>query len=334
MLSLVTVFILFLTNAFVSTHALHVNIDVHLTSKDDAVLDAIQRVASAINADNRFISADLVQHDCSKNLEECVKLTDENVFVSISSPSYLNSKVNGVVKRSSVQKETQRLFIQFASKIYLHRSEERNSVEWWKYQLTAPAAKNAEQVEKLIQKSNNQITFVLYYEPEGYANFAAYYAFGEVFSTRSDNGVVVDCSKQKMICQRESVTAMPTVIAYEKGKEYKRYPHRIDAISIQDWIKTIQQPIVTKLTEDAVPYYREGAIPGFDEARPLVIMFFASTRKSDVYKNFKQFAREHHGDFHMTELIDPAIEKWYGVDVINQENVILGSKLTVEESCF
>ncbi|VDM80469.1 unnamed protein product [Strongylus vulgaris] len=219
MLSLVTVFILFLTNAFVSTHALHVNIDVHLTSKDDAVLDAIQRVASAINADNRFISADLVQHDCSQDLEECGELTDDSVFVAISSPDYINTKVDGVVKRGSVQKETQRLFIQFASKIYLHRSEERDSVQWWKYQLTAPAAKDGEQVDKLIRRSNNQITFVLYYEP------------------------------------------------------------------------------------------------GFDEARSLVIMFFASTRKSDVYKNFKQFAREHHGDYHMTELIDPAIEKWYGVDL-------------------
>ncbi|RCN42936.1 hypothetical protein ANCCAN_11070, partial [Ancylostoma caninum] len=80
-------------------------------------------------------------------------------------------------------------------------------------------------------------------------------------------------------------------------------------ISVSVWF-SIQQPVITKLTEDAVPYYREGVIPGFDEPRPSVIMFFAATRKSDVYKNYKRFAREHHGDYHLSELVDKGIEKW------------------------
>ncbi|KIH60427.1 hypothetical protein ANCDUO_09327 [Ancylostoma duodenale] len=53
-----------------------------------------------------------------------------------------------------------------------------------------------------------------------------------------------------------------------------------------------------------------GYFSGFDEPRSSVIMFFAATRKSDVYKNYKRFAREHHGDYHLTELIDKGIEKW------------------------
>ncbi|VDO23003.1 unnamed protein product, partial [Heligmosomoides polygyrus] len=72
----------------------------------------------------------------------------------------------------------------------------------------------------------------------------------------------------------------------------------------------IAQPVITRLTEDAVPYYRDGGVPGFDSPRPSVVIFFASTRKSDIYKNYKRFARERHGDFHLTELIDRGIEKW------------------------
>ncbi|KHJ75253.1 hypothetical protein OESDEN_25131, partial [Oesophagostomum dentatum] len=154
-----------------------------------------------------------------------------------------------------------RLFVHYSSKFYQHRAEETDRVNWWEYHLAVPEAKNLEQLDH-IRKNNKAITFVLYYRPEGYENFAAFYAAGELFSSDSAKGIVVNCDKDETLCQGELPTSLPTLIAYDKeGKEYKHYPHDIDAVLVHDWIKTIQQPVITKLTEDAVPYYREGAIP-------------------------------------------------------------------------
>ncbi|EYC40814.1 hypothetical protein Y032_0596g448 [Ancylostoma ceylanicum] len=309
---LVTVSLLLLTDTIISTLAEHVNIDVYSQTKDETVVGAIRRVAAAINADNRYVVASVNERDCSDtDQQECSGDDAESVFVTINSPDTSNVQVSGLIrKRTKLEKEVQKLFAKFSGKRLARRSEETDNIEWWNYRLAAPAVKHLEQLEKLIQKSNEKITFALYYHPEGYENFAAYYVADELFSSGAAYGLVVDCSKEETICKRESIETTPTLIAYENAKQYKRYSLEIDAVSIHDWIKTIQQPIITKLTEDAVPYYREGAIPGFDEPRPSVIIFFASTRKSDVYKNYKRFAREHHGDYHLTELIDTGIEKW------------------------
>ncbi|KAL6733640.1 hypothetical protein Aduo_004272 [Ancylostoma duodenale] len=312
MRSLVTFWLLLLTNTVISTLAQHVNIDVYSRTKDDTVADAIRRVAAAINADNRYVVAGVNERGCSDtDQQECSGHNGESVFVTINSPDVSNVQVSGSIRKTSkIEEEVKNLFAEFSSKLYASRAEETDNTKWWNYRLAAPAVKHLEQLDKLIQKSNEKITFALYYYPQGYENFAAYYAADELFSSGSAYGLVVECSKEEAICQRESTETTPTIIAYENAKQYKRYPHEVDAVLIHDWIKTIQQPVITKLTEDAVPYYREGAIPGFDEPRPSVIMFFAATRKSDVYKNYKRFAREHHGDYHLTEIIDKGIEKW------------------------
>ncbi|RCN44282.1 hypothetical protein ANCCAN_09714 [Ancylostoma caninum] len=326
---LVTVSLLLLTNTVISSLAERVNIDVHSQTKDDGVIEAVRRVAAAINADNRYVVASVNEQDCSDaDQRKCSGHNGKGVFVTINSPDASNIEVSGWIRTNSkIEEEVRSLFVKFSSRYYASRAEESDNTKWWNYRLTVPAVKHLEQLDKLIQKSSDKITFALYYHPrmsaneqkiniinkslaEGYENFVAYYAADELFSSGSAYGLVVDCSEEEAICKRESIETTPTLIAYENAKQYKRYPHEIDVVLMHDWIKTIQQPVITKLTEDAVPYYREGAIPGFDEPRRSVIMFFAATRKSDVYKNYKRFAREHHGDYHLTELIDKGIEKW------------------------
>ncbi|VDN38389.1 unnamed protein product, partial [Cylicostephanus goldi] len=74
---------LFLTNAFVTTHALDVIIHVVQPTTDEAVLGTIQRLTSAINADNRYVSAEFVQDDCEGEYKEnCQKLEKDTVFVA------------------------------------------------------------------------------------------------------------------------------------------------------------------------------------------------------------------------------------------------------------
>ncbi|ETN73985.1 hypothetical protein NECAME_04207 [Necator americanus] len=312
MWSPLTVSLLFLISVVITVTAEHVNIDVYSHTKDDTRSDAIRRVVSAINADNRFVVARVIERDCDgADLQECSGHDKEDAFISIHSPEHTEVKVSGLIRKNfRTQEEMQNLFLQFSSEFYLKRSEEIDNINWWAYELTAPSVKHLEQLDKLIGKSKERITFALYYEPEGFSNFAAYYAAGDLFSKGSAYGLVVDCSKEKAICTRESIQTLPALISYDKGKQYKRYSHDMDIALIRDWIKTIQQPIITKLTEDAVPYYREGGVPGFDEPRPSVIMFFSATRKSDIYKDYKQFARKHHGDYHLTEIVDRGIEKW------------------------
>ncbi|VDO25723.1 unnamed protein product [Haemonchus placei] len=202
------------------------------------------------------------------------------------------------------------IFVEFTGRFFSNQALREYDTDWWVRRPAAPHAKHLEQLVHLINDRSEHYTFVLYYQPDGYDNFAAYYACSELFHSGDARGLVVDCSEEKEICKQQAVETTPTLIVYSTGKAYKQYPHAIDTFLIKDWVKTVQNPIITKLSEDSVPYYREGIVPGFDSPRASVIMFFAATRDSDTFRNYERFARERHGDFHLTELVDRSIEKW------------------------
>lgn len=286
--------------------AQHVNIEVAFHSRDVEVLKEARLLAATIGRDNRFAVAEVTEKDCDGAAQ--VECTEAGAFIRISS---LGTSVDGTIGGSSkLQQQIQRHFAEFVDKFYMNQAVEKDDVEWWNNRFAAPHAKHLQKLERFIAESTDQPTYVLYYRKEGYENFAAYYACAKLFQSDAVRGLVVDCSDEESICNHQSIDHTPALIAYSNGKVYKEYQHEIDAKLIHDWILTIAQPVITRLTEDAVPYYRDGGVPGFDSPRPSVVIFFASTRKSDIYKNYKRFARERHGDFHLTELIDRGIEKW------------------------
>ncbi|WKX93057.1 hypothetical protein Q1695_010802 [Nippostrongylus brasiliensis] len=287
-----------------SITAQRINIEVSVQQKDDAILKAVHDVASAISRDNRYAVPEVIERVCEKTAsEDC---SSNSISISSAGVSFNGSVDNN----AKITQQIERLFTGFVERFYNKRAEEKDDVSWWDQRFPGPHAKHLEMIEKFISESADHPSFILFYRPEGYENYAPFYACSDLFESRAVRGLLVDCSEKEDLCAHYAISSVPTLMAYHDGKPYKQYTHAIDAERIYDWMKTLVQPVITKLTEDAVPYYREGIVPGFESARSSVIIFFAATRKSAIYKNYKRFARERHGDYHLTELINRGIEKW------------------------
>ncbi|VDL75799.1 unnamed protein product [Nippostrongylus brasiliensis] len=302
-----------------SITAQRINIEVSVQHKDDAILKAVHDVASAISRDNRYAVPEVIERVCEKTAnEDC-----SSNAISITS---LGVSFNGSVDNGTkITQQIERLFTGFVERFYTKRVEKKDDVSWWDQRFPGPHAKHLEMIEKFISESADHSSFILFYRPEGYENYAPFYTCSDLFESQAVRGLLVDCSEKEDLCAHYAISSVPTLMAYHDGKPYKQHTHAIDAEQISDWIKTSEtqrtkekmpyvfrlvQPVITKLTEDAVPYYREGIVPGFESARSSVIIFFAATRKSATYKNYKRFARERHGDYHLTELINQGIQKW------------------------
>ncbi|XGW10220.1 hypothetical protein V3C99_012030 [Haemonchus contortus] len=288
--------------------AQHINIEVTFNKNtDDTIVDIARVVGADIERGNSLVSTSVSVKNCD-SYEDGKGCVFSNAYVNISSFGVFAGRP--IVETSKAREQILQVFVEFTGRFFSSQALREDDADWWVRRPAAPHAKHLEQLAHLINDRSEHYTFVLYYKPDGYENFAAYYACSELFHSGNARGLVVDCSEEKEICEHQAVETTPALIAYSTGKAYKHYPHAMDTFLIQDWIKTIQNPVITKLSEASVPYYREGIVPGFDSPRPSVIMFFAPTRDSDTFRNYERFAHERHGDFHLAELIDQSIEKW------------------------
>uniref|UniRef100_A0A1I7XTS3 Thioredoxin domain-containing protein n=1 Tax=Heterorhabditis bacteriophora TaxID=37862 RepID=A0A1I7XTS3_HETBA len=120
-----------------------------------------------------------------------------------------------------------------------------------------------EEFSEVIDSSDGMF-FVLFYKTDGFENFEGLCASLDAFSKIDVKKVIVNCAILPNICKQEAIIRLPSLQSYNNKKVYKEYKGQFTGSSIHDWIKTLQKPIITKLTEDAVPYYRNGNVPGND----------------------------------------------------------------------
>ncbi|CAD6191836.1 unnamed protein product [Caenorhabditis auriculariae] len=302
------------------------NIDVRLSfsrERDEAAIEKVSKVVKRINSDNRFAEAKLHEIDCSNDpsSEECKSI--DGFHLSISSSDAPTLKVQRNVPQKNLHElsdvATELLYefvdgyfshfaLESTSKIDKEKNSKKDAKFWEEFEL-----KTSKDLDQVISSGKSTYSFVLFYFPEDFENYEAVVHFADALRRTKASGGLINCHKNEEICKEYNVLDggfSASLIAYHNENPYKNFEGTFDGDNVRDWILTIQQPDIAKMTEDLVPLYRSGIIPGFEESRSTVNLLFVAKKRTAVYTNFKKFAKENHGRFHFGAMVHEDVLKW------------------------
>ncbi|CAB3405334.1 unnamed protein product [Caenorhabditis bovis] len=266
------------------------SVDVDASSRYEALTNLLSN-------DNRFWTTKFHKVPCSMEKCNILNITSvDTIFASIESPVI------------NLDEFFLRSLFSFAHELYnnIALNELKSKIpeelpnEWNDLMISGNLEAKLDESEKY--------SFILFFNR--FEDFEAIVHVVDAARRTKKNVGIVNCKIYTPICDSFDVTGEPLLIAFENRERYQKFSGEFQENQVFDWILTIEQPDVTKLNEAAVPYYRSGLIPGFEEARDTVTMLFVSTKKSTTYQNWKKIARENHGRFHLAAFVSQDVEKW------------------------
>uniref|UniRef100_A0A8R1DFG7 Uncharacterized protein n=1 Tax=Caenorhabditis japonica TaxID=281687 RepID=A0A8R1DFG7_CAEJA len=157
---------------------------------------------------------------------------------------------------------------------------------------------------------NQMYTYALFVKKTTFEDYEATLKFVDALKRIKQHGFFTDCKKNTGPCNTHEQSDKPMLMAFEDDNIAHIYLGDFQQDHVYDWMLTIQQPEVTILNENMVPQYRSGIVPGFSQPRDTVITLFINTKKSQVWRNYKKFAKQRFGGYHLTAVISKEVEKW------------------------
>ncbi|CAI4227302.1 unnamed protein product [Auanema sp. JU1783] len=295
-------------------------------SNTDDDFDSLLKVGRRIHADNKHttIVSEVVHCTGDSSPSQCAEVNNQDILVVLSHDDVLSEKyyLSSEDKTAHVQL-VERGFIDFFGKClgeFRRRSEQLDHSDaleplsnlfqtsslrelYDKARLPTEEALN----RFVLENKDEKVIFLLMLNTESFNGFPYLLHSLEMSISTNFKLGIVSCLETPELC---SDTSVSNLVSYKDGERYKLYDGELNYPSIRDWAKRLANPVLSVLSSDIVPMYRSGIIPGFEQAQDTVTMLFIPTKKNQVYKDYLNFAKETHGKYHLTVMIEKEIAKW------------------------
>ncbi|CAI5442794.1 unnamed protein product [Caenorhabditis angaria] len=272
----------------------HVDFVYKFSTEENKILsEKIEIFSKFVSNDNRFLTTEF---KLEQGNDEKLIISGENIKLEFAIQE-LGDVQNFLL--DSFQKYSNEYYNQIALKSWSNELKFPRRFE--EFEITSEYELN----KKL---SNN--FYVLYYLNENFESWKAILHFVNALKKSKKEGGIINCFENSDLCKAHENLNSPILESFHQQEQYLQFKGTFENDNVFDWIQTLEQPDITSLSENAVPYYREGMIPGFEDTRDTVTMLFIPSKKSVVYQNYAKFARENHGRFHLCAMVSEEVKKW------------------------
>ncbi|CAI2347004.1 unnamed protein product [Caenorhabditis sp. 36 PRJEB53466] len=285
----------------------HVTVTYQFWDKDLKIAEKAEFFAKFLATSNRFWTTNFVAEQHDEKIDR----------IRISSENWKGASVEENVTNSLDQVFVS-LFQKFADKLYTNYALDSKPVfdpsvfHRHHYAYQSHEIGTTEQVWfDSDDGSKQKFHYTLWFVKTTFDHWEAVLQFLDALKKTHLKGAIVDCERQQTLCVDLDMSR-PILAAHnaENNELYKYYDGDFRKDHLHDWMLTVQLPEISILTENNVPYWRDGIIPGFDRPRDTVTILFTDTKKSQIWRNYKKYAKSVHGYMHLAAVVNKDVQKW------------------------